>query len=161
MRLTSKASSMPSSVTPSCVSCAAKTFSDRYLRIKNDSSVAIQTSSPESDQNICNPTNRNTDDWPAFLCGHYKLCTLLTPGSVSQEGEQLAVYYIHLEGDSTGLLYLAQQWKANGTQECCHSGEVLRSQFSKPVILTPYFSLYIYMYVHLYVKKNTTTSPIL
>lgn len=52
---------MPSSVTPSCVSCAAKTFSDRYLRIKNDSSVAIQTSSPESDQKIYDMTNKNTD----------------------------------------------------------------------------------------------------
>lgn len=77
-------------------------------------------------------------------------------GSVSQEGEQLAVYYIHLEGDGTGLLYLAQQWKANGTQECCHSGEVLCSQFSKPVILTPYFSLYIYIYVCALIRKEKT-----
>lgn len=49
---TSNASSMPSSVTPSCVSCAVATFSERYFRMKNDSSVAMQTSSPESDQKI-------------------------------------------------------------------------------------------------------------
>lgn len=50
---TSNASSIPSSVTPSCVSWADATFSDRYFRMKNDSSVAMQTSSPESDQKIC------------------------------------------------------------------------------------------------------------
>lgn len=50
--ITSKASSMPSSVTPSWVSWAIATFSERYFRMKNDSSVAMQTSSPESDQNI-------------------------------------------------------------------------------------------------------------
>ncbi|KAG9337578.1 hypothetical protein JZ751_028598 [Albula glossodonta] len=49
---TSNASSMPSSVTPSLLSCAAATFSDRYLRTKKDSSVAMHTSSPESDQKI-------------------------------------------------------------------------------------------------------------
>ena len=50
VNLTSKASSMPSSVMTSGVSCALATFSALYLSIKNDSSVAMQQSSPLSAQ---------------------------------------------------------------------------------------------------------------
>ena len=52
--LTSKASSMPSGVISSGSALAASTASALYLSIKNDSSVAIQTCSPDSDHRTYN-----------------------------------------------------------------------------------------------------------
>ena len=52
--LTSKASSMPSGVMSSGSALAASTASALYLSIKNDSSVAIQTCSPDSDHRTYN-----------------------------------------------------------------------------------------------------------
>ena len=56
---TSKASSIPSSVMLSGDSRAFSTASELYLRMKQDSSVVIHSSSPLSFQNTCQKTTVN------------------------------------------------------------------------------------------------------
>lgn len=71
-------------------------------------------------------TETQITDLPS--CAATTNCTLCSLQDQShRKGSNLQCTTYYLEGDSTGLLYLAQQWKANGTQECCHSGEVLCS----------------------------------